>query len=273
MESINIEESNIKIVFINDINYLLDDFFKGINENDISLYFMNKKLETHNFNNWIFKNITNEQQTFLRENIKYSMNCLNNLNSELINKNSDLNYNFWKICIFDNMFFNLPFTLKDVIFIPITYINSSMNKSNIMDYIFNNSEIINKNFSKTLVHEKIHLLQRYNENIWDNYILKNTNWSIVNKTLIINCSLINNNKIIYNPDTFYVHNKFVYKKDNTFYYGLMIVNSHYEVNNVWFQAIEIKNKINLYPVNELINKYEHPYEELAYTMAYDLVFN
>lgn len=276
MESIDIEESNIKIMFINDINYLLNDFFKNINKDDIKLYFMNKKPQTDNFNEWIINNLSNEHKNFLKENIKFSMKCLNKLNSSLTNKNSNLDYNLWKLCIFDNMFFNLPFTLQDIIFIPISYVISSMAKPNIINYILNKNYFVNKNFSKTLVHEKIHLLQRYNQNIWDNFILKNKTWTIINnpiinKPIVINCSSINNNKIIYNPDTFYVHNKFFYQKNNMYYYGLMYVNLHNEVKNIWFQAVILENKINLYHVNEIINKYEHPYEELAYTIANDLV--
>jgi hypothetical protein len=271
MESINIEETKLQIIFINDINYLLDIFFKDINKDDIKLYFMNKNPE--NYNNYVIKNISNEQKYFLKENIIFSMNCLKKLNSSLINKNIELNYDSWKMCIFDNMFFNLPFTLQDVIFIPMSYIISSMQKPNILNYILNGNNIIDNDFSKTLIHEKIHLLQRYNQNIWDNYILKNTKWLITNKTIINNCSFINNNKIIYNPDTFYVHNKFIYQLNNMSYYGMMIVNSHNIVKNVWFQAVKLENIINLYPINELINKYEHPYEELAYTLANILVVN
>lgn len=273
MESINIEESNIKILLVNDINYLLDHFFKNIDDADFKIYFMNKDINTRNFNNWIVKMISDEQLNFLKENIKFSVNCLKKINPILNNINSDLDDNLWKLCIFQDMFFNLPFTLQDVIFIPVSYIDSSMKKTNLIDYIFNNTDHINKNFSKTLVHEKIHLLQRYNENIWNNYIINNTNWSIVNKQIIINCSLINNNKIIYNPDTFYVNNYFVYNKNNICYYGLMSLDSKNEIKNIWFEAVELEDKINLYPSNETINKYEHPFEELAYTMAFDLIYN
>jgi hypothetical protein len=273
MESINIEESNIKILLINDINYLLYDFFKNIGDSDLKIYFMNKDIKTRNFNEYIVNKITNEQLEFLKENIKFSVNCLKKINPILNNINSNLDNNLWKLCIFKDMFFNLPFTLQDVIFIPISYIESSMKKDNIIDYIFNNTDYINKNFSKTLVHEKIHLLQRYNENLWNDYITKNTKWSIIKKKIFINCSLINNNKIIYNPDTFYVDNYFFYNDDKNRYYGMMLFDSKNEIQNIWFEVVELEDKINLYPSSKSISKYEHPFEELAYIMAFELIYN
>ena len=265
MDSIDIEDTNVKILLVKEINYLINDFFKNIGETDIKIYFMNKDIILGtDFNKWIIKKLSDVQINFLKENIKYSVNCLKNININLVNKNKNLNYDLWKLCIFDNMFFNLPFTLDDIIFIPISYINSSMNKTGFFDNI-------NKSFSKTLVHEKIHLLQRYNEDLWDKYILENTKWIITDKQLIMKCCLINNNKIIYNPDTFYVKNKFVYEKNNKKYFGLMLLNSKNEIKNIWFQVVEINNIINLYPVPETINNYEHPYEELAYGMASELI--
>jgi len=189
------------------------------------------------------------------------MECLKNLNPMLINKNFDLDYRLWKICVFSEMFFNLPFTLGDVIFIPRSYIKSSMG---------NNPNSINKPFSRTLIHEKIHLLQRYNQNIWDNYITSNTKWVIIDKNIYHNSTLINGNKIIYNPDTYYVKNKFAYSPDDKKYYGTMLLDSNKKIKDIWYQLVESGNKINAYPISYSITKYEHPYEELAYNMADNL---
>ena len=172
------------------------------------------------------------------------------------------------------MFFNLPFTLSDIIFIPQSYINSSIEKSGVFDFLFDNSNKINKinkTFSKTLIHEKIHLLQRYNQEIWDNYIIKKTNWSIVQKEMYFNSTLINNNKFIYNPDTYYVTNTFAYSVSGINYYGEMLLNSNKAIKDIWFQMVDSNNKINLYPISYSIFKYEHPYEELAYSISNELI--
>lgn len=261
---------NDNIIFINEINFLINSFLKTINKEDTKIYFPNKEINSStNFNDWIINELTKEQIDFLKNNVKYSMECLKKLDNSLSNKNSDLNYDLWKICIFDNMFFNLPFTLQDIIFIPISYIKSSMHSRGFFDILLK-SENINRTFSKTLIHEKIHLLQRFNEKIWDKYILDNSKWTIVNKEIFKKCSLINDNRIIYNPDTFYVNNKFVYKDNNNYYYGQMLYTSKKEIKNIWYCVKEHDNILNLYPDSEFKKKYEHPYEELAYNISNQL---
>jgi hypothetical protein len=267
-----ITNTNIKIIFIKDINDLLIDFFNTIGHSDMKIYFKNENVNINtNFNDFVIKNLSDKQINFLKSNIKYSAECLQNLNPLLTNKNLNLNYDNWKICVFSEMFFNLPFTLLDVIFIPESYINSSIGNSGLLDFLFDGSTQVNKTFSKTLIHEKIHLLQRYNQEIWDNYIMSNTNWIINNKEIFFNCTLINNNKIIYNPDTYYVNNIFAYPVSDINYYGKMLLDSNKKIKDIWFQMVNSNNKINLYPISYSISKYEHPYEELAYSISNELI--
>jgi len=270
----NIEGTDIKLIFITNINNLLNEFFKTVKTTDKKTYFMNEEIkETTNFNDWVVKNLTNEQINFLKINIKYSFECLEYLDKDLKNSNMNLDYNIWKICVFSKMFFNLPFTLEDVIFIPLSYIGTSIEKLNLLNLLFGNSNLINKNFSKTLIHEKIHLLQRYNQKKWDDYIIKKTKWIIKNEKNIYNSTLINNNKIIYNPDTYYVNNNFAYFIDNKYYRGEMFLNSNGEIKNIWYEIINSNNKSYLYPISYSVVKYEHPYEELAYDLSNKLVNN
>jgi hypothetical protein len=268
-----IPNTNIKIIFIKDINNLIIDFFNTIGHSDMKIYFTNENVNINtNFNNLITKNLSNIQIDFLKYNIKFSKDCLDKLNSELLNKNVKLDYDSWKLCIFSEMFFNLPFTLADIIFIPESYINTSIGNSSIFDSFINLNQI-NKSFSKTLIHEKIHLLQRYNQEIWDNYIIKKTNWIIIHKEIYFNSTLINNNKYIYNPDTFYVKNTFAYPVSGINYYGEMLLKSNKSIKDIWFQMVDSDNKINLYPISYSIQKYEHPYEELAYLISNELIKN
>lgn len=244
----------MSIFFVKDINKSIINFLNYVDKGTISKYFINKEINsTTDFNDFI-QNINGEQTEFIKINIEYSIKCLNNLNSNLKNYNSQLNYDVWKICIFDKMFFNLPFTLDDIIFIPIEYINKSIIKNS-----------INKNFSKTLIHEKIHLLQRYNQINWNDYILQNTNWKITDKQFITTSCLLNYD-IIHNPDTYYVENKFIFEDNTKYYYGNIILNNN-KINTMWYECFIINNQIKLYVDNEYNKKYEHPYEELAYTLA------
>jgi hypothetical protein len=268
----NIENST-KLIFITDINNLLGNFFEKVGKIDLDLYFSNShNLHNVNFNDRVIDTLSQEQILFLKENIKFALGCLDKLDDKLKNFNVGLDYETWKICVFSKMFFDLPFTLQDVIFIPISYIESSMKKNLLLDHLFSKNSI-NKKFALTLIHEKIHLLQRYNQTNWNNWIISNTNWIILNKEIIGKFTLINNNKIIYNPDTYYVNDKFAYVSNNKCYYGQMLLDTNNQIKDIWCQLIESNNKYFSYPISFSVIKYEHPYEELAYKISDQLIKN
>lgn len=244
-----------ELIIITNVKNIFDNFFEKIEFENKKIYFINNN---DNINNNIIKIVSPEQNIFLQNNINYSSKCLLKLDNELKNFNNNFNNNIWKICIFENMFFNLPFTLEDIIFIPLKYLNSCL------------TEKSDKHFSKTLIHEKIHLLQRHNQENWIKYIIKNTKWIVNNNEKISKITLIRNNKIIYNPDTYY-NNNFLYFLNNKYYYAEMLLNSKNEITNIWFEAIINNNKIYLHPTNLSITKYEHPFEELAYNLSNKLI--
>ncbi len=143
---------NILILLDSDVFSILNNYLNNINITERNYYI--KSLDNIKYD--IFQDY---------ELYQFLINCINFANN-IINKNNDsddllLYSNIWKVFIYDNMMWNLPFTLEDIIFIPISYIKSSYN---------NNSY---QNFTKTMFHERIHISQRLNINKWNNYIQNN----------------------------------------------------------------------------------------------------
>ena len=145
----------------------------------------------------------------------------------------------WNICFTKNNFmFNLPTTLGNIIFMPYSYMKNA-----------------NKNtYIQTLIHEKIHIFQRFNLNKWIFYILKTTNFKLSKNIFIPN--------EIYNPDTFYDFT-FVYNHNNENYKGFLDEN----LKTKWLNI----NTQELYESDDM-PKYEHPFEVLAYENLQNIQF-
>lgn len=212
-------------------------------------YITNYKIIENIFNNFI-KHTRNS-------NLYYSGNLKNHVDNEInkslnekiiiatqkIKKNLDKNFytendlNIWNICVTKNNFmFNYPFTLSNIIFIPKNIINSK--------------DIVN-----TLIHEKIHIFQRYNINYWNNYILDNTPFKL--------CKMVLYDNEILNPDTLYEFN-FIYSHNNQSYRGIIL----YDKNNIK-EYWTLNNKITF---DNNLPTYTHPYEVYAYKWA-DMINN
>lgn len=227
------------IIFIKDIEEIFNNYYNNVKTNKDCYY-------KNNINNNICQEINNKILIYLIENIEIAENIINlELDKKFIIEEYD-----WKICLTkENFLFNNPFTLDDVIFMPLKYIVDNIN----------NKERIN--FIITLVHEYIHISQRFKGDIWVNHILENTNWILLDTK--INDKNINENYIL-NPDTYYLNNSFLYKKNNKLYYGRFEFDSKLKI--VWYEFIN-----NQYiKIDKIINKYEHPYEEMAYTLTENL---
>jgi hypothetical protein len=126
-------------------------------------------------------------------------------------------------------------------------------------------------FINTMVHEKIHILQRYNTTRWDNYILKQTTWSIIPYKPLVKKASYYKIARVYNPDTFYINKLFVIKQNNKIYYGELVKkNNSDKVVSLWYELYNKNDHYELYPTNN-ISKYEHPYEELAYKLSNEYV--
>jgi hypothetical protein len=211
----------------------------------------------------------------------FFIDCVEKSFDSILNSKFDLelfgDISIWNFCIVQNVMFNYPFTLSNIIYIPIEYIkNNYINK----DY---------KSLSRTVVHEKIHIGQRSNEEFWNNYVNKtDNNWIKIKKSdkkfIIIENNIANNKvnlldtneEFISNPDTFYENFKYVYKINNNLYYGHYVYNYNIKNINVRYFELDVHNQI-LKKTNKTFKhpfeafEQEHPYETYAYKISYEII--
>jgi hypothetical protein len=198
---------------------------------------------------------------FLIKCIKRANDTMNYIYNTKYNIILNKNTNIWNIYIFTNMFFNLPFTLNNVIYIPFNFLNNSFISNNITS------------FTKTLIHEKIHVLQRANVNLWITYIKINyPHWIIIHKSdplfdklSIKNLSNYTNKILIVNPDIDYDF-KYIYHKNNKYYYSIFHLNNG-SIKIICFEIIKKNNDIVFEVLLNNNNEYDHPFEFLAYQMS------
>ncbi len=189
---------------------------------------------------------------------------------EILNSNKDF-LNVWKIFVVDNLMWNLPFTLEDVIFVPVKLVKENLD----LDTYYN--------LSRTLIHERIHVLQRANPQEWIDYVYyQDKKWFLIKKdTPLFNfLDLYDINKLmnymrVINPDTVFLDFKYGYKLDNKLYYGVLYLNPDKKVKVQWFIIHEKNNtqydkeNISFYlePLDREILPYEHPFELYAYKIS------
>jgi hypothetical protein len=225
----NIENFNNNIIFINDneLFFILtrdyDNYFKSFYHNDFYSRQI-KNIEEYNIN--IKKSISNFNE---KEIIKIKK-CIEKVNLKLISINL---YWFngkkaleipWKIgCIIGKLYENgLPHTREDVIILSKEHIN---NYSNLK-------------LSKTLLHEKVHIYQKFFKKDIEKYIHKNNFIKIKEKSL--------DDNIRANPDL----DNWIYKDSNN-----LIYKAEY---NKYPKSVE---DINYSFQNS--QSYEHPFEKMA----------
>lgn len=276
----DIKKNNSLIIsFDNNTEKLIKDFFSTIKfQPIIDLYTNGKKKFSFELDLLELK-IENNLNIYL-----WFVECIDKANKIITSKTNpykklfSTNIDVWNVSIFEsNLMFNYPFTLGDVIFFPLDYIISEFNISNTTNTI----KIIN-----TLVHEKIHIAQRYNEEIWEQYIKNNggmwlkivpgmEEFKIIDKYIADSNKKINSNNLnfISNPDTSYEHFKYVWIESTNptkKYFG------HFMHNNL-LNKIEKKyffidyDKSTLKLINNFELEQEHPYEIYAYKIANLLV--
>lgn len=259
---INSTNNKIQINFEELSEIIFNDFIKKhLYQTDIYLglnYKINIDIIEYNFELYIF---------FI-DCIEKSYELIKNSKPEYLELFGDIN--IWNFCIFQNVMFNYPFTLDNIIYIPIQYIKDNwINK----DY---------NNLSRTIIHEKLHVGQRLNQNIWDQFILNTDNrWIKINKSdekfIIIennikfnNTSLINENEeFISNPDTYYDDFKYLYSIGNELYWGNYVYNYDLKKINIKYFQLDLTKKILKKTKKKL--EQEHPYETFAYSISEEII--
>lgn len=253
---INLEPDSLKAI---------DEFLQK-NKSDVYLfvnYRINIDLLQENFNLFLF----------LVDCIEKAYLKINNIQNN--NKILFSNYFKWNISICHNIFFNYPFTLDDIIYLPLEYIEKCK---------FSNTP---NSLIETLIHEKLHVNQRQNELLWENYIKsKDINWikltsknklyHLINEFIILYPDkLIDTKKyeFISNPDTWYQNFKYIYfqSKKNKLLYGHYIYDK--QTKQIHKKYFVINKQNNLLTKTSDLLKQEHPYEIYAYKIANELMDN
>jgi hypothetical protein len=247
------------LITISYVAYLAYNNYKK-NQNENNIYFMNTE-ETKQFllkdedgyvrnlskydiyarhvktNKEYLDNISKAASSFTKDEIARIIKC--SYDADIFFKNlyikkykeikgNDIATIKWIYAITDNNIYEegLPHTRINIVFL-------SKN-------IFKNTD---NDLTNTLIHEKIHIYQRYNTNLF-NRILASMNYSIVDRSLIENNHLIRSN-----PDV----NNYMYIDNNTKKIFICLYRN------------EKPSGIN----DVIINNYsiEHPYEMIAYDIA------
>ena len=258
----------IVVPTVGDIDKMLQNFMSNVELSRQHEYVGSLTIDGYN----LFNDLT--MYTMLLDATNLANKIMTNSDIPVLNSNKEL-LNVWKIFIVDNVMWNLPFTLEDVIFIPLKQMKKNLDFDSYYD------------LTRTLIHERIHTLQRLNSKEWIDYVYyKNKKWILVefNTPLFNFLNDYNVNKLmewmqVINPDTVYSNFKYVYKIDDKLYYGVLYLNEDKNIKIQWFQIHDKKNKqydkenfsFYLEKLDKKILDYEHPFEEYAYKISEELV--
>lgn len=258
----------IVVPTVGDIDKMLQKFMSNVELSRQHEYVGSVTIDGYD----IFNDLT--MYTMLLDSTNLANKIMTNSDIPILNSNKEL-LNVWKIFIVDNVMWNLPFTLEDVIFIPLKQMKKNLDFDSYYD------------LTRTLIHERIHTLQRLNPKEWIDYVYyKNKKWILVefNTPLFNFLNDYNVNKLmermqVINPDTVYSNFKYVYKMNDKLYYGVLYLNEDKNIKIQWFQIHDKKNQqydkenfsFYLEKLDKEILNYEHPFEEYAYKISEELV--
>lgn len=257
----------IIIIFINIIifikNYKKINFIEVKNINKI----FNEK-EIVNYINLNSKNILLKRMNSDKYN-NYKLNCLNFTNNEKIflkkkirkinkkiKKYKLLNNNWNVIKTRNTLEYGNPFTMGKYIFLP-------------------ENQIYDIDIEDTLIHEYIHINQRYNQKRYNKLYSKYLDWYLL-KNKINNKNI--KNKII-NPDG--TNNNWYFKYKNKKIIPFLIFNNgnytpkYYYIKNNKLKLYNNQNELSYYLINkyDIDNNFYHPNEIIATILAYKITNN
>jgi hypothetical protein len=208
----NYDNNNIKFMNKKDTQYFInndeDNYIKNLSIYDLKA----RKVKT---NDEYKKKVINNCLDF-NELDKNKIILCSNKAKKFFNNNIP-----WKFALINNIYEEgMPHTRKDIIFLSPNVINSN-----------------NDDLTKILIHESVHIYQRYNKNIIKKY-LEDNKYSISRKRDNIHL-------IRANPDL----DEYIYKDEK----GNELIAYYNNENPVGLNDITIKNY-----------SYEHPFEKMAY---------
>ena len=221
------------LILYNYVNFLNNNYINNFLKNDNDNYINNMSIYDIRARNKISKKDYKEKiinltyKLNLLENIKIIFLCIKvdiffyNLKSNFLPKNHNINKIKWNLCFMKNNLYEegLPHTRENIIFLP--------------KYLLN---VDNNILIKILIHEKIHIYQRYNNNKITKH-LKKMGYNKYKKRK--NIKLIRSNPDLDNY--IYIDNK----------------------NNLMYYEYKTDFPININDIKKN-NLYEHPYEMISY---------
>lgn len=263
--NVNFQEK-LTIVLLNsgEVDYMFSDFLTNVNPSQQYKYV--GQVDINGIN--IFNDL--ELYNILLDTVHWANKIIMESKLPILSNNT----NIWKIFIYDNVMWNLPFTMEDVIFLPFKLLDKS--------------KIDNSNYEliKTMIHERIHVLQRSNVKAWIDYVYANDrNWIKINYNNSIfsfldlyNIDKLMTQMVVRNPDTIYKDFKYIYKKNDNLFYGILYLTPEKKIDIQWFLITEKKFKdydkestsYTLEKWDKIISKYEHPFEMYAYKISEEL---
>lgn len=195
---------------------ILNNYLKNVSEYEI-FFKTGKNIKRSNLANFYIDNIlifTKEEKIFLDKNIRYINDYCSKYNKII---------NDWRfIKISNKIDKGMPFTVDKYIFL--------------CDELLNNFDKnkINKGFIDTLIHEKIHIIQRFDQKKFNEFYKNNLN-ILYNNDLFI--TEYWKKKHLKNPDGLDIN--WIYKYNNSYYLPLLI----FQNDNVEQVIIKLNKKL------------------------------
>tara|TARA_B110000208_G_C11797442_1_gene440298 strand:+ start:2711 stop:3547 length:837 start_codon:yes stop_codon:yes gene_type:complete len=240
--------------FISDDLFLSNHFSQYMDIIPSNIYQYKINYECDDFKSEYKKNIfnlSNKYKNFLNMHTKKcdKILCFNNL--------KNLNLYPWKFKLSKNIEMGMPYTLGSYIIFNQEYLDNLLDNK------------INKNLLNTLIHEKLHVIQRSNPKQFN--IFYRNNYKFLGRKILLK-DVPNNilNKYMINPDSNF--DFWLYNIDGKEYYPILDCNINevaYDKNHNKLNLNEFKNRLNY---NNHISFY-HPNEIFACDASHQIMNN